>query len=139
MKTDIILQSIKKLLEIGKPFFKRDSWLGSDDISDIYFDGIFDEVQEARDEFKKDNVVKLEDELGDIFWNYIMLLQTLERKGYIRSIENVFTHAEEKFIERLGFIYLDKKVNSSVYWDTVKKKQKKRIEEEHAELYGIHR
>jgi len=61
-----------------------------------------------------------------------MLLQSLQRQGYIRSVENVFEHASEKFTQRLGFIHLDKnEVNSEEYWGEVKKEQKKKLKKEH--------
>jgi len=41
--------------------------LHRDNISEIYFDGIQEEIEEAKEEFKKGNAVHLEDELGDIF------------------------------------------------------------------------
>jgi len=131
-----IINSIKNLFAIYKPFFEWSTWLHREDISDIYFNALLDEVKEAKDEYRKDNVVYLEDELGDIFWNYIMLLQSLETKGYIRSVENVFTHAEEKFKERVGFLDLPQSTDASKYWDDVKYKQKQRLKKEHEKLYG---
>jgi len=136
MKMQQITESIQNILELGPPFFKNDTWLQQDGIARKYFKEIKEEVDEAIEEFKKDNAVHLEDELGDIFWDYVMLLQVLKRDGYIRSIENVFTHAEEKFTDRLGFVHLDKKVNSEDYWNDVKKKQKIQLKRDHEELYG---
>lgn len=48
--------------------------------SKTYFNGILIETTEAADENYKNNHIFLEDELGDIFWNFACLLASLERE-----------------------------------------------------------
>lgn len=48
--------------------------------SETYFDGILTETTEAREENRDKNHIFLEDELGDIFWSFCCLLQSLERE-----------------------------------------------------------
>ena len=70
--------------------------------------------------------VFLEDELGDVFWDYICLLESLELSGKI-SKEKVFERCYRKFSERLSIF--DGSDNGD--WQTVKQKQKERLEKEH--------
>jgi NTP pyrophosphatase (non-canonical NTP hydrolase) len=44
--------------------------------------------------------VLLEDELGDVFWDYICLLESLEQNGKIQK-DKVFKRCWRKFSERL--------------------------------------
>jgi hypothetical protein len=66
----------------------------------------------------------LEDELGDIFWDYICLLENFEQDGKI-SKERVFDRCWTKFSERLSS---DGSDNGD--WVEVKKNQKERLREE---------
>ena len=42
-----------------------------------YFKKLREEIDEAIIENKSDNQIYLEDELGDIFWDYVMLLNAI--------------------------------------------------------------
>ena len=121
---------------MGDRNLEKNPWTQQKDITDIYFKELLSEIAEAGEEHEKDNTVYLEDELGDVLWDYIMLLKTLEKDGYIRDVKNVFTHAVEKYDERYGFLNMDEGVDTEGYWDMVKKKQKIKLKEEHERLYG---
>lgn len=100
---------------------------------ETYVEAVKIEGQEAFDEIRKDNSVHLEDELWDIFWTYACLLQSLEKRWYIESVENVFKRCDKKFGERIPF------VRENTYdwaWEVIKKKQKKELKEEHEEKYN---
>lgn len=43
-----------------------------------FLDGLEDEITETKDEIASGKKVYLEDELGDIFWDYACLLYSLE-------------------------------------------------------------
>ncbi len=139
MKNKEILQSIEVLLNLGDKNLQKNPWVQREDITDVYFNELPGEIEEAKAEHKKNNAVYLEDELGDILWDYIMLLKTLQRDGYIRDINNVFTHAVEKYEERYDF--LDMSVGDEGYegyWERIKEKQKARLKEKHETyLHGI--
>lgn len=70
--------------------------------SETYFEGILTETQEAKQENVEKNHIYLEDELGDIFWNFCCLLQSLKRENKISDASEVFRRCAEKFSERIG-------------------------------------
>lgn len=68
---------------------------------DIYMQGMIDEVTEVQDELKSDNHIYLEDELGDMLWDYMNLLYTCQQDGKIRSRQDVFQRSMAKYSERV--------------------------------------
>jgi NTP pyrophosphatase (non-canonical NTP hydrolase) len=70
--------------------------------SQTYFEKLHEEITEAQAENKDHNQVYLEDELGDVFWDYMMLVHALESEGKISSVEKVFARCYKKFSERIG-------------------------------------
>ena len=70
--------------------------------AETYFEQLRKEIDEAQTENKPDNHVYLEDELGDIFRDYVMLLNAMANEGKISSIEKVFERCYKKFSERIG-------------------------------------
>lgn len=113
---------IKFLIEKEIPFYKGHN---------TYIGWIKDELEEAIEEMKDNNSVHLEDELWDVFWTYICLLQSLEQEWKITSVENVFNRCYKKFWERIWF---DWKWWKS--WQEVKDKQKQELKIEHNNLYN---
>ncbi len=97
-----------------------------------YIKGMEDEVQEWFDEIRENNSVYLEDELWDIFWVYVCLLQSLEKEWYIESVENVFKRCDKKFWERIQYVR-DNKYEWA--WEEIKKLQKTVREKEHLKKY----
>lgn len=93
-----------------------------------YLIAIKNEVDEVNSEIKKDNSVFLEDELGDIFWNYVNLLYSLENEGYITK-ERVFKKVFKKFNERIDWL------ENGITWDEIKNQQKEKRKKEHNKLY----
>jgi len=87
-----------------------------------YLKWIFDEIQEVNNEIKKNNAVYLEDELWDVFYDYINLLYLLEKDWYIFSIESVLDRIRKKFSERVW---------NPEQRHIIKQKQKKEMQEEH--------
>jgi NTP pyrophosphatase (non-canonical NTP hydrolase) len=101
-----------------------------------YADGLVDEVREVKEEARDDNAVYLEDELGDILWDYMNMLYIFEQEGKIGSIQAVFDRSMKKYSERVeavmkGSVIAEKKS----YWDEVKKKQKEGNRVEHEMRY----
>ncbi len=95
----------------------------------VYLDAIVKEVLEVEEEFKKNNSVYLEDELWDIFWDFLCLLHWLEKDWMIDDVKNVFYRCYEKYDLRLSWIKEWKN------WDDIKKIQKKKLLEEHKKKY----
>ena len=96
--------------------------------SQTYYDGILDEMDEVKIEIQEWKKVLLEDELGDVFWDYICFLESLEAEGKI-SKEKVFERCWMKFSERLN---LDGSNNWD--WQEIKKLQKERLKKEQESL-----
>lgn len=96
--------------------------------SQTYFDGILDEMDEVNEELKTWKQVYLEDELWDVFWDYICLLENLEQEWKI-SKAKVFDRCWTKFSERLN---PDGSNNGD--WTTVKKIQKERLRKEDEQM-----
>ena len=99
---------------------------------DVYKKWLVWEIEEAFDEIKKDNSVYLEDELWNIFWTYITLLQWLKKRWYISSVEKVFDRSYKKFNWRLDYVIKNDYPNS---WKEIKDIQKIERKKEHNEKY----
>ncbi|MDR2416184.1 MAG: nucleotide pyrophosphohydrolase [Candidatus Peribacteria bacterium] len=97
-------QLIQQIITLSKA--RIESFLQKSDSryegSSTYFRELRKEVDEALAENTENNSVYLEDELGDIFWDYIMLLNALTSEGKITSVENVFERCYQKFSERIN-------------------------------------
>jgi NTP pyrophosphatase (non-canonical NTP hydrolase) len=93
--------------------------------SETYIDGIWDEIYEVHKEIRENNHVFLEDELGDVFWNFSCLLASLEKEGKIDA-SRVFARAYKKYSER---VWVDGKRTDS--WDIIKKQQLEELQKEH--------
>ncbi|MCH2189269.1 nucleotide pyrophosphohydrolase [Candidatus Gracilibacteria bacterium] len=128
-----IYQKLEQLSEKRVTYFLEnlDSlvWYGG---SKKYFEELVQEIREAKDEHRENNSVYLEDELGDVFWDYLMLLQALKAEGKITSIDAVLQRSYNKFIERVGPDGSGGEGN----WDEIKAGQKLRRKKEHEEKYG---
>lgn len=102
---------------------------------ETYFNGILSEMEEVREQIKPNNKVYLEDELWDVLWWYIWLLQIFEKKWYITDTKKVFERCYKKLSERI-----DARKQEEIYtyetWQKVKKKQKQELFDEHNCLYG---
>lgn len=119
-----IIQKIITLSEARIPYLIQH---GDNDFfhgSETFVEWIESEIIEMKDELKLWNRVLLEDELGDIFWDYICLLENLELEGKI-SKKKVFDRCFTKFSERLN---PDGSNNGD--WKEVKKVQKERLIQE---------
>ena len=103
--------------------------------SDNFFEELPNEIEEAKEQDKKNNHVYLEDELGDVFWDYLMLLQSLKYEWKITSIDAIMERAYNKFRER---VWEDGHANVEDWaeWDRIKKIQKQRLKQEHENIYS---
>ena len=99
--------------------------------------GLLNEVQEVDEELKLQNQIYLEDELWDIFWNYMNFLTLLETQWYISDTQTILQKSYDKFHERTSAV-IDKtdKSSSDLARDEVKKIQKERLEDQHNKLYN---
>ena len=96
-----------------------------------YFAELHSEVDEAEAEVKAANAIYLEDELGDIFWDYCLLLAYLAQQGYIDSAAQVFTHALAKYQERAPAM----EARSDELWKKIKQQQRQALAAAHNARY----
>lgn len=95
--------------------------------SSTYFAEIRKELDEAETELGENKKCYLEDELGDVLWDYLNLLKNLELEDKI-ELEKVFERCTKKYSERLR----GRKNGKS--WNDIKKGQKKELLEEQKKL-----
>ncbi|HFG2029839.1 TPA: MazG nucleotide pyrophosphohydrolase domain-containing protein [Vibrio cholerae] len=122
------MQHLDKSLEIAKrksEFDKSNSWyLGSS----TYLAEIKKEVDEVVEEIPKNRLCYLEDELGDVLWDYLNAILSLEKEAGVK-IESVVQRACRKYGERVSAI------ENSISWGEVKLKQKKELEHEQSSAH----
>ena len=93
--------------------------------SKAYWEGLEEEIQEAKNELDT-NQVYLEDELWDVLWDYLCLLNSLEKEGKISSVEKVLERAYTKYSGRIN----TETWENNWKWEEIKEKQKKLLKEE---------
>jgi len=101
-----------------------------------YFEYLPWEIEEAKRELRKNNNIYLEDELWDILWVYLNLLNKLEDENFIENKQKVLKRAIKKFWERTKNISQNNLEERKKYWDNIKKKQKQELLEEHNKKYN---
>jgi NTP pyrophosphatase (non-canonical NTP hydrolase) len=111
--------SLEVLIDLAKRKHRLDSQGDTMD-AHSYLQGIKSEIEEVEEELHGEQVVYLEDELGDVLWDYISLLVTLDSDNRI-TLEQVLTHVEEKYQERVSGL------EDNIPWDEIKKDQKTRL------------
>ena len=129
----ILMKNIEKILKLSE---KRIEFLRNMDNGwyvdhKTFLNGLYEEIDEAKEEIRKDNSVYLEDELGDVFWDIMMVLIALEKEWLITR-EKVFERAYNKFSERIDYVQSRDEMDS---WEKIKKVQKIRRKKEHDDLY----
>lgn len=123
--TDLSESRIQEFTDTKNPWYK---W------SETYLEWVIEEFEEMKVEIKKNNSVYLEDELWDIFWDFMCLLSSLKQEWYISSEKKVFERCRKKFSERIWA------VRKSIPWQDwiwagVKKIQKAELKKEFEEKY----
>ena len=121
MKELIKLAAYKHQLDLKRAEAKYmdNSWLSQ---------AIVDEVEEVKEEIRPNNEAHLEDELSDILWGWLTLVENLKDKGYVASHESIMKRALKKYEERILSLYGDERDHE--IWREVKAKQKESLERE---------
>ncbi|EKO3594248.1 nucleotide pyrophosphohydrolase [Vibrio metschnikovii] len=117
------MQHIDKLIEIAKRksnFDENNSWYQG---SSTCLVEIKKEVDEVIEEIPKDRSCYLEDELGDVLWDYLNAVLSLEKEKGI-NLDSIIERACRKYDERITAI------ESGISWDEVKEKQKSELARE---------
>ncbi len=95
-----------------------------------FLNWIKNEIQEVEEEIKPENKVYLEDELGDIFWDYMCMIYSMEQEWLINA-DQIFERAYKKFSERIQENWKWHKWKRG----EIKEKQKQELKDEHHRLY----
>ena len=93
---------LKQLQDIATIKSQRDlqgSWFKG---SSTYLDALVEEVTEVKEEITLGRQAFLEDELGDLLWNFVCLIEHLEVDKKIDK-ERVFRRAVKKYSERVDY------------------------------------
>ena len=114
-----LFQKLNKLSEKRIDYFlsNHDDWF---QWSKTYWEWIKDEIKEAENELNT-NKVYLEDELWDILWDYLCLLNSLKKEGKIDSVEKVLERALKKYTWRIN----EETWKNNWNWEEIKARQKK--------------
>ena len=106
-------------LKRAEPKYVDNAWL---------LDAIAEEVQEVKEEIKPNNKAHLEDELSDILWGWLTLVENLKAEGLVGSHEEIFKRALKKYEERI--LVLKGTGEDHAIWKEVKAEQKLKLEDE---------
>ena len=124
------MKELKKLIELvahkhqidlkrGEVKYMDTDWLSQ---------AIVEEVKEVQDEIRANNIAHLEDELSDVLWGWLTLIENLKESGYVDSHETVIKRALKKYEERILPLHGDERDDG--IWQEVKERQKEVLEEE---------
>ena len=96
--------------------------------SDWLLNAIVEEVHEVKEEIRPNNVAHLEDELSDILWGWLTVVENLKDEGYVTSHEVILQRALKKYEQRI--LPLKGNERDDVIWKEVKTRQKEELERE---------
>ena len=121
----IALAALKDRIDIKRAEQKyfEDDWIIGELLS---------EIQEVKEEIRPDNQAFLEDELGDILWGWLVLVQKLKSKGFVSSHEAIIRRTLKKYSQRIGALKGDE--NDDQRWAEVKAEQKEVLEAEQGSM-----
>jgi NTP pyrophosphatase (non-canonical NTP hydrolase) len=84
------------------------------------------EISEAKAEIN--NLPNLQDEIGDVFWNVMVLVLLLEEKGV--DFSDIIDSCSAKLTRRSPYIFEDKAITKEeaiVAWRKIKEEEKKKV------------
>ncbi len=106
-------------LKRAEPKYMDSAWL---------LQAMRDEIDEVKAEIKPNNKAHLEDELSDILWGWLTLIENLQEEGYIGTHQEVIERGLKKYQERILPLYGDERDHQ--IWRDVKAKQKEALSKE---------
>lgn len=119
------MEEFYTLLNIAKRKSLLDQQSSWSNGSKTYLNEIKKEINEVIEESTKGRDCYLEDELGDVLWDYLNALVAFEKEKGINPL-SVLERACRKYEERVGGL------ESGETWDEVKKRQNHRLQVEHS-------
>ena len=129
------MQNLKRTIDLVSKKCDLDISREEKDLMNPYWllDAIVQEAQEVKEEIKPNNSPYLEDELGDILWGWILLVEKLKRQGFVGTHEDIFRRMLKKYQERIE--PLDGTMKDYDTWKEVKERQKQSLEDEKISFY----
>ena len=124
------MESLEALLALARrksSIDENNSWFKG---PDTYLAAIKNEIDEVSEEISASRRCYLEDELGDVLWNYLNLLTAVEKETGINP-DAVFARACQKYDERISGI------ESGESWAEIKAQQKRLLAAEYSADAGL--
>lgn len=118
------MQEVDALLDLARRKAKIDATSNWSLGSVTYLEALTQEVDEVLEELPKQRQCYLEDELGDLLWNYLNALLSIEKEANI-DVQKVFARALAKYEERTSGI------EQGELWKDIKVRQKAALEDEY--------
>lgn len=118
------IDSIEHILLLAKKKHQIDQQIDWSGGSSTYLSELRGELDEVNEEILLNRGCYLEDELGDVLWDYLNLLVCLENEKKV-NIDNVLVRAHIKYNERVVAL------EAGNTWSEIKVKQKLRLEKEY--------
>ncbi|WP_146531849.1 MazG nucleotide pyrophosphohydrolase domain-containing protein [Vibrio cyclitrophicus] len=118
--TDSLVATLQMIAQVKAQRDLEGTWFNG---SSTYLDALVEEVAEVKEELASGRQCFLEDELGDLLWDFVCLIEHLELEGKVDK-ERVFQRSVKKYSERVTERSL------SETWDDVKLRQKLELKKE---------
>lgn len=96
-------QSFKKLTELSKKLREECPWDRKQTIQS-YYSFILDEAKEFDEAARKGDAEGMKDELGDILWDVLFMIDIAEKEGLFK-LKDVLEHAHEKYVRRHPHVF----------------------------------
>ena len=125
------MNECQELIELSKLNHQKDIKRGTKRYleNSSLLKAIVSEVQEVKEEIRGNNTPKLEDELCDILWGWMMLVENLKDLGLVSSHEKILKRALKKYQERI-LPLVGEEVKDELIWQEVKKQQNEALKRE---------
>lgn len=121
------MEAFETLLSIAKRKAKFDETSEWSNGAETYIHEIKNEVDEVIEELHKGRICYLEDELGDVLWDYVNALIALEQEKGIR-VEAVLNRACRKYEQRVSGI------ENGKTWQEIKEVQNSMLAQEQTSM-----
>ena len=124
------MQNLKNIINLVSKKCNLDKTREDKDLMNPHWllDAIVQETKEVKEEIRPNNKAHLEDELGDILWGWLALVEKLKQDGFVGTHEDIFKRTLKKYEERIE--PLDGTMRDYKTWQEVKAKQKEALKEE---------
>jgi len=120
-----MIKKILETIELTEKNLNLCPWIQSMNTRS-YANELFNEVEELKEAFKKNDIENIKEELGDVLWDAIVLAHLAQREGLF-SASDVIHDVNEKIKRRKPFLLNGDRVTIeevSAMWQEAKRKEK---------------